>query len=85
MPASIPSESETVRCADNAAITSAHVTLLSSGVDVGSIADVAGLDDDVRSSSSANGAKELDVARGTTMCTKGRRGALCPPHHSGDL
>ena len=48
-------------------MTSAHVTFLSSGVDRGPIADAAGLEDEVRSSSSASGAKELDVARGTTI------------------
>ena len=85
MPASIPNESVTVRCADNTAMTSAHVTFLSSGIDRGSNADVAGLDDEVRSSSSASGAKELDVERGTTMSARGRKGALCPSHHGGNL
>ena len=65
--ASMPKESSTVRFADKSAMTSAHVTFLSSGVDRGPIADAAGLEDEVRSSSSASGAKELDVARGTTI------------------
>ena len=66
-------------------MTSVQVTLLPSGTDEGSVADAAFLDDDGRSSSSASGANELEVEiNGTTMCTKGRRAALCPPHNGGD-
>ena len=46
MPASMPNESVTVCLADSMDMTSAQVTLLSSGVDGGSIADAVSLDDD---------------------------------------
>ena len=86
IPASMPSVSLMKRLADNVVMTSAQLTLVTSGtVDEGSTADVASREAVGWSLSSANGANGLDVGtRGTTMCTKGRWAALCPPHNGGD-
>ena len=75
------------RLADNVVMTSAQLTLVTSGtVDEGSTADVASREAVGWSLSSANGANELDVGTsGTTMCTKGRRAALCPPYTGEDF